>query len=414
MEDGEIQDGTYHPAFEWPVESSATQEDSAYLKTLSPPPTGKSPSTTSILRLLVTQTSILPRKQKVIIPDGYAELQFGRDVAPPGSETPRIRLKEMEVSKVHATVYWDKELRAWSIVDMGSKHGTFVRSFIINSRDRISLDARPGEDIKGMRLSLCRTASIPRRLYHLDSVTIGSTTFVVHVHEDQLPCIECTAGVAREVPLFSVSRQEDAVSASKRSRDAAGIDHGFAAGSARDHKKVLTMLKHSLLSRHDGEAPGDVSSSDTHYVDRSARRRALHPASRPDAPGTPNGISTPMYQPYQLLVAPVDALPPPTSTSRPPAVEPAAVSVPLSENNVGHRLLMKQGWQPGKALGLPNESNGEPGGLTQPIEVSAYARRAGLGMSVQKSALPNLAMSLSLDWKEGAKQRRWEALREDG
>lgn len=61
------------------------------------------------LRLIAEHSSILPKKQTIAVIDGYDEVQIGRDLAPRGSDTPRIRLKEMEVSKFHATVYWDQD-----------------------------------------------------------------------------------------------------------------------------------------------------------------------------------------------------------------------------------------------------------------------------------------------------------------
>jgi len=397
MEDGELQHtppgDEYDPAFEWPGEPSNPIPEDIYDVDREPaPPTFKFPSY-STLRLLVTQTSILPRKQKLVIPDDYTELQFGRDIAPAGSETPRIRLKEMEVSKVHATIYWDKERDSWGIVDMGSKHGTFIKSFVIKA-GRISLDLRSGEDMRGARLSPPRVASVPRRLYHLDSVTIGSTTFVVHIHEDRRPCISCASGSAHEVPLFSVSKQDrDTL---KRSRDAAGIDHQ--ASSSRDPKKALTMLKRSLLTRHDAEATSIDSADSSAYVDRSARRRAMHPGSHRDTPGVPNprDLPTVSYQPYHTLVSPTNALSAPS-----PPIEPPA---PLPDTNIGHRLLMKQGWQPGTSLGLPDDTSG---GLIEPIQVSVNAHRAGLGMPAQRPTTSGGAVS---DWREDGKRRRWDGV----
>lgn len=410
MEDGELYEpplsDTHDPAFEWPGESSNTIQDDIHDVDRHVPPPALKPPSCATLRLLVTQTSILPRKQKLVIADDYAELQFGRDVAAARSETPRIRLKEMEVSKLHATIYWDKERESWGIVDMGSKHGTFVKSFVIKA-GRISLDLRSDEDMRGARLSPPKVASVPRRLYHLDSVTIGSTTFVVHIHEDRRPCIGCASGFAHQVPLFSVSKQ-DRDTTLKRSRDAAGIDH--TTRSSRDPKKVLTMLKRSLLTRHDiDEAPLAEPADSSIYVDRSARRRAMHPGSRPDTPGVPNqrnDLPTVSYQPYQPLVPSANILPPPPI---PPPIEVPQPPAPLSDTNVGHRLLMKQGWRPGTSLGLPDDSSS---GLIEPIQVNANAHRAGLGMSVQK---PTMSGGLiSSDWREDGKLRRWDGMRRGG
>jgi pSer/pThr/pTyr-binding forkhead associated (FHA) protein len=412
MEEGELPDtpvgDTYDPAFEWPGETTNTTPDDNYdiEREAAPSTSFKAPSCHT-LRLLVAKTSILPRKQKLIIPDSHTELQFGRDVEPAGSETPRIRLKEMEVSKVHATIYWDKERDSWGIVDMGSKHGTFVKSSVIKA-GRVSLDLRSGEDMRGARLSPVRVASVPRRLYHLDSVTIGSTTFVVHIHEDRRPCVECTSGSGsvHQVPLFSVSKQDrDTTNAKlKRTRDAAAIDNMTQA--SRDPKKALTMLKRSLLTRHDSAETVEGSSV---YVDRSARRRTMHPGSHLDTPGVPNPRSAsdlpPIpHNPYQALVARTNTLAPPRPA---PPIEPSQPPAPLPDTNIGHRLLMKQGWQPGTSLGLPD---GSSDGLIEPIQVSANAHRAGLGVPAQRPISGGLSISSS-DWREDGKQRRWDGVR---
>ena len=76
------------------------------------------------LQLRVLQTAILHKHLSLAVLDAYAETQFGRDVATPGSDTPRIRLKEMPVSKLHATVFWDKARREWAV----GRHGFQARN----------------------------------------------------------------------------------------------------------------------------------------------------------------------------------------------------------------------------------------------------------------------------------------------
>lgn len=290
------------------------------------------------LRLRVLDTSILHKHLNLAVLDAYAETQFGRDVAPPGSDTPRIRLKEMQVSKLHATVFWDKARSEWAVVDMGSKHGTFLQS------------ARH-PDAEPVRLSPPRMASIPRPLRHLDRLIVGSTTFLCHIHEDRTPCAECTSTGQGDIPLFAVPKEGDRT-AEKRPPDVAGI---APAQEARDAKKALTSLKRTLLSRlnpHDQHPT--PTQPPTFYIDRSARRRALHPGSQFDSPGVQSSRSN-SPGPVRL-------------SDEPP---------PLQEHNVGRRLLMKQGWQPGTVLGLGAEGSG----LVEPLEVHASPHRAGIGMS---------------------------------
>ena len=323
--------------------------------------------------------------------DGYTQIQFGRDAAPPGTDVPRIRLKEMEVSKLHATAYWDEVKKQWAVVDMGSKHGTFVRpgqSFAVPSIHTPGPGVSSNSDPRGFRLSAPRTSSMPRALKHLDELSVGSTTFIVHLHEDRLPCVACSSKGGDEILLFYVSkavREQEA--ARKRKHEAVEAPMP----SSGDAKKSLTMLKRSMLSRH--SAPAQERPDDSRaYMDRSARRRALHP-STPDAPGTVAraSVSAPASRPVSPPATPEPVSAPPT---------------PLPSTNVGHRLLMKQGWTPGTTLGQESsEPDDGTTALAEPIQVSVRAGRAGLGIV---EAPPPVQSALS--WKEEGKRRRWAGL----
>ncbi|KAJ6513316.1 hypothetical protein C8R45DRAFT_963221 [Mycena sanguinolenta] len=342
----------YDPQFEWPGDETDEKEANV------------GPSTAPSCRLVVLRSSVLPSKQTLVTTDGYTELQFGRDPAP-SQDIPRVRLKEMEVSKLHATAYADGD--TWSIVDMGSKHGTFLQ---------------PRSSVTAVRLSPSRVASVPRRLSHLDTLVIGSTIFIVHIHP---PCSACASTYENEVSLFQ----------SKRTSKAPERDTGYL--PAGDPKKALTMLKQRLLTSSAGPARSDG----TKYTDRSARRRSLYPASRVDAPGVapplraePAMASTSQQQPAPS--APWDP-PPPVTTSRPPA--------PLPTTNIGHRLLLAQGWTPGSSLGTSEDSPESDEGrirLTAPLEVASTSQRAGLGMAKATTS------TTSGNWREDGRQRRWE------
>ncbi|OCH95480.1 hypothetical protein OBBRIDRAFT_788364 [Obba rivulosa] len=352
------------------------------------------------LRLLVQQSPVLPKKQSIAVVDGYTEIQIGRDVAPPGSDTPRIRIKEMAVSKFHATIYWDMELREWAVVDMGSKHGTFLLSDLGSSvTDRTSGEGsgptEPGSShSRGVRLSPPKVASIPRRLRHLDALSIGDTTFIVHIH-DRIPCADCSPKGNDEIPLFDPRRTDRLDEASKkRKRDEASVNNSLVAPVARDPKKALTMLKRSLLSHHDAP-PAKAESA--RYIDRSARRRSLYPSTPPDAPGVASRNSLTPSASLSLSLSDAPA-PKPEPVSAPPT--------PISDSNIGHRLLMKQGWQPGTGLGQP-DSGGKS--LVEPLHVNVTVGRAGLGMSSAPASVPG-SPRLALDWKEGGKMRRWASV----
>lgn len=408
MEDGEIHDHRadtrrpqtdtfeviYDPSYEWPVEDSPHKLDdfeSSRLVQLTASSSQSLSKSQWLLRLLVVTSSILPAKHRIAVLDNFPELQIGRD-APTDRDTPRIRLKEMEVSKLHATVYWDSKQREWNVVDMGSKHGTFVQSSTV---------ASTSNDKIGTRLSLPKAASMPRRLCHMDTLTIGSSTFLVHIHENQPACEECSPSSGDEIPLFSRKKAPEQVAktASERGREAPS-DSGtaYVPQKARDPRAALTNLKRSLLTRHLLESSGhsvESPHSTGQYVDRSARRRALHPASRPDAPGVtlpqrPEPIDEYSSSARSIPQLPVEVV------SQPPA--------PVPTTNIGHRLLMQQGWQPGTSLGVSEGRDEGRMGLIEPLQVSSSGDRVGLGMA------PTTARGSSQNWKDAGRERRWDSV----
>lgn len=405
------------------------------------------------LRLVLESSNVLPAKQRLAILDGYTEVQIGRDHAPAGTDTPRIRLKDMEVSKLHATLFWDKDRQRWAAVDMGSKHGTYVQSS--SNEAHVPFPREPDfGDMKGQRLSASRTASVPRVLKHLDRLTVGCTTFIVHVHDERLPCIDCSASAdpnaGDEIPLFLTDK--------KRKRDSPTAEitvppsNPAIIDAPRDAKRALTSLRKDLLSKRTyspsfpttkllaSQTPIQTqTSSQTRYIDRSAKRRALHATSSAlDAPGTSlasqssNSASlghASLLSPAQWQPAPGRTLPA-ESWSPPPSPAPPA---PLGASNIGHKLLMKQGWQPGTALGTfdsapevtrtPEQSDAAPDdtvpertALIAPLELSANLSRAGLGMQ------PQLTSSMAGDKPVVSRRqetnnwarRRWQDIRDRG
>ena len=361
MGDGAL-DSTYDPTLEWPGDDENVEHEGRLASSISQPA-----RLSSTFRLIVWATSILPEAQRLAVIEGYREVQIGRDVAPPGAVTPRIRLKEMEVSKLHATIYWDEGRAEWGLVDMGSKHGTFHNRY----HSGVSSETRSN------RLSPPRVASMPRHLQHLDTFSIGGTTFTVHIHNNGLPCSECSRGDNDEIPLFA-TKTSVAPAHGKRKRDE---ESGYLpSDKTKDPKRALSLLKKSLLSHRPAEKPD--SRSPTTWVDRSARRRALHPPSPPlsrkPSPLPDSTRSTPQDTP---------------STSNPSTPEP------VSSDNVGYRMLAKQGWTPGTSLGVVS---GETQHVVEPITVSSTSNRAGLGSANAVSSL-----SQGEDWREEGKQRLW-------
>ncbi|TCD64290.1 hypothetical protein EIP91_004298, partial [Steccherinum ochraceum] len=411
MEEGELHDphpaaiGTeYDPSLEWPgddpdMPSTSSSTPYSYVDgapgpstpssyaSFQPPPL-PSTGTSSCLRLLVCRSSVLPKTGTLVVLDGYPEVRIGRDAPPAAESTPRLRLKEMEVSKLHATVYWDKTRLEWAIVDMGSMHGTYHLPGSFSLSGQASTSATRA-DARGTRLSPARVASVPRSLAHGDTLSIGSTTFLVHVHEGGIPCEQCSRSDTNEVPLVDNSNS----SSKKRKRtDAEATALLPRPSTERNPKKAISILKRNLLSRHASPSTIPISnpSASTPYMDRSARRRALHTDS-PDPPPRPSSAAA------------VPTFPPPPHAAPVRAPEPvSAPPTPLPSSNIGHKLLMKQGWTPGTSLGSGVEED-ERIALVEPLNVSGNVKRTGLGM-VAPSMNPTTGTQ---GWREEAKLRRW-------
>jgi hypothetical protein len=89
---------------------------------LTPPPKA-TPS--HILRLAVNQSEVMPLGGVAVVDAREGGVQLGRDRCEKGGQA-RVRVKEMEVSKTHAVVYWGmgedkkgKEVEGWWVVDRG-------------------------------------------------------------------------------------------------------------------------------------------------------------------------------------------------------------------------------------------------------------------------------------------------------
>ncbi|KAK0235859.1 hypothetical protein EDD85DRAFT_618139 [Armillaria nabsnona] len=339
----------HHPSIEWPGEPSLIETPIDQM--IAPPPVEHAQER-PVCRLVVDKPFVPLGPGRIVLVDGYPEVQFGRDALPPGSSTPKVRIKAMEVSKFHATVYWDSHLKEWAVIDMGSMHGTYL----LSSDD--PSNASPQD--RGIRLSPSRAASIPRRLSNMDRLTMGDATFIVHIHQS-LPCEECSPrNVGDEVPLFPSERKRGRTQSEIRTTTPTYQPY------PKNPKQALALLKQTLLPRH---GPGSKSTIDQ-YMDRSARRRALFSTSANDSPGvTPRNSATPLPGNEDRNTSGSG-----TSHDAGPASHPA---VPLPSSNVGHKLLLKQGWQPGESLGLAVE-----GGVLEPLDagVTSSVGRRGLGM----------------------------------
>src|SRR5258708_39380439 len=102
---------------------------------------------------------------------------------------------------------------------------------------------------------------MPNRVKHLDGLSLGGTTLVVQIHENRLPCVDCSASVEGSddmIPLFSHQKSDDgaAVQAEqKRKRIADAAEDIPRNGKV---KRALTPLKQSLLAEPGRWTQADV------------------------------------------------------------------------------------------------------------------------------------------------------------
>ena len=114
-----------------------------------PPPSAFNPPS---LRLVVHHSLSQPSKNLLPADQTLAILKGTTSIGRDRSYNPRIRLKSLEVSKTHATLFFDEIQQDWCVCDNASTHGTFVRNL----------------GGQWERLSEKGVASLPRILKHLE------------------------------------------------------------------------------------------------------------------------------------------------------------------------------------------------------------------------------------------------------
>jgi pSer/pThr/pTyr-binding forkhead associated (FHA) protein len=110
---------------------------------------------------------------------GWGSAYLDRDAADPLEATP-TKTKPKEEPR-----------GSWAIVDLGSTHGTFIRS----------QGADAGKS-KSERLSAAKVASLPRTLAHGDVIRIGSSRFEVRPSGQPGPALTTTL---TPVPIFGLA-----------------------------------------------------------------------------------------------------------------------------------------------------------------------------------------------------------------
>ncbi|GAA5863668.1 hypothetical protein JCM3774_001208 [Rhodotorula dairenensis] len=411
-------------------------DEAAFDDTNRPDPYANAP----LLRLVVSdpqpEPSVLPTAQQVASIDPGEPVSIGRDK----SYERRIRLRELAVSKAHATIFWttDPQIEEkggyWAIVDNASTHGTFVRA--------------DGEK-RFVRLSEAKVASVPHRLYHLDSIRVGSTTFAVHIHPS-FACSVCSVASdsSNLIPLVTTGSSKDNSDSQvfltktkeqkeqDRREQMAGLKAQFlkppvkggASPRSRDAPNAANGRESSAL------APASVAQSappaKATFVDRAAARRQRD-----------IGASIPLpahrKQPASSSVAsasPFFTVPGATASATAAAASSAAPSKPadpFASDSRGAQLLSKLAG--GRTNGSQSGQGGVSGGSSQLgtlIEARTTMggpgeRRAGLGSKELVVGVENVAASYQSgrashaganggrrDWRDAGRERSWKRFRE--
>lgn len=325
---------TYDPSLEFPDTDTETNDQVDL-------PISRHP-----FRLVIVHSPVVPQKRSIADVSAHSEVSIGRDIpSTPGA--PRLRLKEMAVSKYHAVLYWDLGLKKWGLVDVGSVHGTFVHG-----------DGTPAFE----RLSAAKSASHPRYLHDLDVIKIGGTTMVCHLHElDATGCGDCLLSTGNQLSLLHEPKQVQSTSSG------AIVTPFHTPTEPLDAKRSIAKLKTQLL-RHGYKHTDELETSVHTYIDRAASRRMHLGLSNPLENAPSSEITAPRAsRPRVAYWRASKAIPIPAEQP------PHEVAAPIPVSNIGHRLLSMQGWEPGTGLGLDKSGVRE-----QPVP-KPVSNRAGIG-----------------------------------
>jgi pSer/pThr/pTyr-binding forkhead associated (FHA) protein len=277
------------------------------------------------LRLVVVSSEKMASGQVFMI------TKVGSDIGREVSERSGVRIKDVYVSKLHASVSFDEEEELFYIKDCGSVCGTFVNgrrlSDVRTTVWGVPLDwgtgQLPGEFLDKRLTNFpffqAKERSCLHPLVHGDTVAMGTSTFSVHIHKGLDVCNDC-------LPQPTISKGKSL----------------YESVQCLEKERVETM---DVLKRQyglKGPQRQDPRSQPTHYHNRAEERRRLH--------GSEPLMSEPM------------------STT-----QASSLQRPIESSNLGHQLLSKMGWEEGRGLGRDGK------GPTEPMVVVTRDPSAGLG-----------------------------------
>ncbi|GAA5940673.1 uncharacterized protein JCM15063_006320 [Sporobolomyces koalae] len=313
-----------------------------------------------LLRLVVKKadSTVLPSAQRIAVLDPQEPVTIGRD----RSHERRIRLKELAVSKVHATLFWSVDELAetggfWAIVDNGSTHGTFLKG--------------DGE-LDYSRLSEPKVASSPSRLHHVDSLRCGSTTFIVHIHAS-FACSTCTVASdsSNIIPLLppAIENQSNAVPAAyhTKTKEEKEIERRQQLRGLRDQFLKPTKPTAAKPASTTNVSPTKTKTGST-FVDRAAARRARDATIANENVRKPNKPEPSPFFTVPGVTSSSTMAAPPAKTTR---VDP------FSSESRGAQLLSKMSGP--KSLDPNSSSATGRTGLGTLIEARTFDKSGGRG-----------------------------------
>mgnify|MGYP002385126902 CR=1 FL=1 len=277
---------------------------------------------------------------------GKSGATIGRD----RSDEPRIRLRDLSVSKFHSQIFYEPQSQEFQIVDHGSQNGTFIND---------------------NRLSYSKCNSPPFTLSDGDSLKIGFVSLIVHYHTTwPYYCTTCASWGSPEQSLGPIEYWSRAHAIKKPKAETSNNNNSNVGKSTSNVKIVNTKSMDSVKNNIPVKIVNNVSKSNSPekkdtviYRDRAEERRKLY--------GSSHGLDEINLRKIEFPELQI-------SYSEVSIKEEIVEEKIIGDENKGKMLLKSLGWSEGEGLGKNNE------GIKEPIKVNGNQETYGLGFVQQQ------------------------------
>ncbi|KAK4047872.1 hypothetical protein OIO90_006033 [Microbotryomycetes sp. JL221] len=343
-----------------------------------------------LLRLVLESrptASQITAQQQIAMFDPAQPIVIGRDK----TFEPRLRLKDLAVSKTHATIYWDETSERWSVVDCGSTHGTWIRSTLQTNATK-------------QRLSDPKVASTPRSLEHGDQLYFGSTKFRVHLHAS-FACDECSlssdqSNLIAFVSLNDVASVDKAATARE---ETPRFELATKADKEQNRRERMVALKQQYL------APSASAGQPRPFVDRAKQRRSRDGATASvTAAFKPTGGSDQAVQASSATSTPAQTL-----------ADPESNVDPFSSGSKGAQLLSKMSGPAARSDETAGQAVSHLGKLVEArtvgVSTGRLESRPGLGsrpLIDAHAAAPQSAVGDKRSWQDDVREANRKRFRD--